>query len=66
MLDWASSPLPFDKELWFYPKEGCCDSTCHNKHYVIGNVHTFRGRFIAYCSTFNQNYMCSVNEMNQS
>jgi hypothetical protein len=48
----------FDKELWFTFKEHCKD-----KHFIVGNPHTFHGRISAFCPEKDVFFNVSLGEI---
>ena len=45
----------FDDQLWFLMGEHC-----EGKHYILGNPHTFPGRFLAWCPCKQVSFFASL------
>ena len=51
--------LNIDEKLWFYLK----GDDCTEKHYIIGNPHTFHGRIMGYCPKQKKSFYFSITEI---
>jgi len=51
--------LNLDERLWFYLKR----DNCVEKHYIIGNPHTFYGRIMGYCPMQKKSFYFSITEI---
>ena len=49
--------LEYDENLWIELED------CEEKHFLIGNPHTFRGRIDAYCPIKNTSFCISYKEI---
>src|SRR5579885_3193266 len=52
-------PPDYDEQLWFL-QEGCDE-----KHFLIGNPHTFPGRMAAWCPKEQRGFCVSKSEMGE-
>jgi len=50
-----------DEKLWFTMKKHCAAE----KHYLIGNPHTFRGRMLGWCPQKKTSFFVSKAEMEE-
>jgi len=51
--------LDIDENLWFY----LSDDDCMEKHFIIGNPHTFHGRIMGYCPEKKTSFYFSIKEI---
>ncbi len=54
-------PEDIDKELWFTVPDKCHGE----KHYLLGNPHTFKGRIMAWCPHKETSFFVSLKEMKE-